>query len=76
MKRKFEYWKSIGLILVFLTLGGCGATSQPSKFYLLNSLSSSEKLVSNLPSGMAIGIGPIHIPEYVDRPQKIGRAHV
>jgi uncharacterized lipoprotein YmbA len=73
MKRKFEYWKSIGLILVFLTLGGCGATSQPSKFYLLNSLSSSEKLVSNLPSGMAIGIGPIHIPEYVDRPQIVTR---
>lgn len=73
MKRKFEYWKSIGLILVFMVLGGCGATTQPSKFYLLNSLSSSEKAVSNVSAGMAIGIGPIHIPEYVDRPQIVTR---
>ncbi len=73
MQRTCEYWKSIGLVLVFLTLGGCGATTQPSKFYLLNSLSSSEKAVSNVSAGMAIGIGPIHIPEYVDRPQIVTR---
>jgi len=73
VKIKFEYWKSTGLILVFLTLGGCGATTQPSKFYLLNSLASSEKAASNVPAGMAIGIGPIHIPEYVDRPQIVTR---
>ncbi len=73
MKRKFEYWKLIGVFLVFLPLAGCGATSQPSKFYLLNSFSSSENGIAKAPSGLAIGIGPINIPEYVDRPQIVTR---
>jgi len=73
MKKKVECWKSIGLILVLLALAGCGATSQPSKFYLLNALSSSGHAMTKVPVGLAIGIGPIDIPEYVDRPQIVTR---
>jgi len=66
-------WTVAPVLLVVLSLGGCGATSQPSKFYLLNSFSSSENGIAKAPSGLAIGIGPINIPEYVDRPQIVTR---
>jgi len=73
MKRKFAYWQAIALIVVFGFLGGCGATSQPSKFYVLNALSPSNQDIGKAPENLAIGIGPITIPEYVDRPQIVTR---
>lgn len=60
-------------LLCCLSLAGCGATSQPAKFYLLNSIPSTESAEAKVPSGLAIGIGPITIPEYVDRPQIVTR---
>ncbi|MDT7043114.1 PqiC family protein [Candidatus Nitronereus thalassa] len=73
MNKNFEYWKSIGVILVCLSLGGCTATSQPSKFYLLNSYSSTKQAIAKAPEGLAVGVGPLTIPEYVDRPQIVTR---
>lgn len=73
VKGKFESWKPGCSILACLLLGACSATTQPSKFYLLHSLSSSEKPVSTAPSGLAVGVGPVEIPEYVDRPQIVTR---
>lgn len=73
MKRIAEYGKSLCMVLVFSALAGCTATTQPSKFYLLNALSSSVKASSRTPAGLAIGVGPIDIPEYVDRPQIVTR---
>ena len=63
----------MGVILVFWALGGCTATSQPSKFYLLNSYSSTEPAIAKAPKALAIGIGPMTIPGYVDRPQIVTR---
>ncbi len=73
MLKPADRWTLITVLLVFLSLAGCGATSQPSKFYLLNSFSSSEKAIVKAPLGLTIGIGPIDIPEYVDRPQIVTR---
>lgn len=63
------------LALLLTILGGCGS-SAPTRFYLLNSLSGSEtgQLVSDSEDSMAIGIGPVKLPEYLDRTQIVTRA--
>ena len=73
MEKRFNDWIAIGLIGVFGILLGCNATSQPSKFYLLNSLSAAEQAMVKAHTELAIGIGPLDIPEYVDRPQIVTR---
>ncbi len=57
------------------TMMGCAAT-QPSKFYLLTPLPNSETAEQGLAvkDGVAIGIGPIDLPEYLNRPQIVTRA--
>ena len=58
---------------VLLGLEAC--TSTPSRFYLLNSLSTSEPMaVPAAPQGPVIGVGPITLPKYLDRPQIVTRA--
>jgi uncharacterized lipoprotein YmbA len=56
------------LFLSLIYLGGC-ASSKPSRFYVLSSLSSPgiEEQAEDL--DIAIGIGPVRLPEYLDRPQ-------
>jgi uncharacterized lipoprotein YmbA len=63
---------TLSLFLVILT--GCGS-SAPTRFYLLNSLSGPEtgQLVSDSKDSMVIGIGPVTIPEYLDRFQIVTR---
>ncbi|GAI83624.1 unnamed protein product [marine sediment metagenome] len=61
------------LFILFLTLiylGGCTST-KPSRFYVLSSLSSSgiEEQAEAEGLDIAIGIGPVKLPEYLDRPQ-------
>lgn len=69
----FEQWKKVTLVVYVCFLSGCGAVSEPSKFYLLNSLSPSDDAIVKVPLNLAIGIGPVDIPEYVDRPQIVTR---
>jgi uncharacterized lipoprotein YmbA len=60
--------------IIPLLAAGCG-TSAPSRFYTLNSLKSAEPLQP--PAGENIGtivrIGPVDIPDYLDRPQIVTR---
>ncbi|MDP9143957.1 MAG: PqiC family protein, partial [Actinomycetota bacterium] len=50
-------------------------TSMPSRFYILNSLSASETTTAMAAEqGPVIGVGPITIPKYLDRPQIVTRA--
>ena len=66
----------ISLACVFvLNILGCG-TSQPAHFYLLRALSpsSSSELSETKPSSLSLGLGPIHFPKYLDRPQIVTRA--
>jgi uncharacterized lipoprotein YmbA len=58
-------------------LGGClgGGTQQRAKFYVLNSVYSSKVDVETetAKNDWAIGVGPVELPEYVNRPQIVTR---
>jgi uncharacterized lipoprotein YmbA len=56
-----------------LMVGGCA--SQPSRFYLLSALPDAETaaLATSGEQGPTIGVGPVTLPGYLDRPQIITR---
>lgn len=65
--------KSFGVSIAcvgVLNFFGCG-TSQPSHFYLLRALSpaSASGLSDTKPSSRSLGLGPVTLPKYLDRPQ-------
>ena len=64
---------TLGAFLV--VLGGCAGTSPPSNFYVLSALpQSAAGTPSDKDEGkIAIGIGPVVLPEYLDRSQIITR---
>jgi uncharacterized lipoprotein YmbA len=67
----------VGLFLLFFTgcLGAKGP-SQQTKFYVLNSLYSLEKIetpVAKTPN-ITIGVGPVDLPKYINRPHIVTRA--
>ncbi len=62
------------LAVLALALSGCGET-KPSSFYLLSVLPAPEAPIGSTPSGqLALGIGPVSLPSYLDRPQLVTRA--
>ena len=72
-------YKIIFLAIVLLILTGClGAKgpTQSTKFYVLNSLYSLEKKetpVAKMPN-TTIGVGPVELPKYINRPHIVTRA--
>ena len=56
-----------------LMAGGCA--SQPSRFYLLSALANTETVSPGTSGqqGPTIGVGPVTLPRYVDRPQIVTR---
>jgi uncharacterized lipoprotein YmbA len=72
MKNRFSLgWAS--LLLVFL-LAGCSSTPA-TKFYRLNSLPAMQQENPRALPGedIAIGVGPVELPEFLDRPQIVTR---
>jgi uncharacterized protein len=62
----------VPLVASLLGLGACA--SAPSRFYLLNTLSTSETIKGpGAAQGPVIGVGPITLPKYLDRPQIVTR---
>src|SRR5262245_27955865 len=60
------------LVAGFLGLGAC--TSSPARFYLLTTQAVSETpLPPEVSHGPVIGVGPITLPKYLDRPQIVTR---
>jgi len=60
-----------------MILGGCiGGKSSPSKFYVLSALPHPEttKKVAAAEQGVAIGVGPVSLPPYLDRPEIVTRS--
>lgn len=57
----------------FVMLGGCA--SQPSRFYLLGALPEAETmpLAASGAQTPTIGVGPVSLPRYLDRPQIVTR---
>lgn len=68
--------KSVILTLapLLVVLGGCASTP-PTSFYVLNHLHSSkaEQQAAATEHGLAIGVGPVELPQYLHRPQIVTR---
>jgi uncharacterized lipoprotein YmbA len=62
-------WLGILGLLASLTVG-CG-TTKPSKFYLLTSQIDAKEAESREVPGPYLGVGPVEIPEYLNRPQMV-----
>jgi uncharacterized protein len=64
---------SFGLVVLTLLLNGCMRDSKPVQFYMLNADSGfgSTTRVLVVANAPLIGLGPIRIPEYLNRPQMI-----
>ena len=65
-----------GLLFIIGCLGFGEGTQTPTKFYVLHSLQSSPNEVQaivKLPD-VSIGVGPVRIPQYLERPQIVRRS--
>ncbi|RRS33027.1 MAG: hypothetical protein OI74_09615 [Gammaproteobacteria bacterium (ex Lamellibrachia satsuma)] len=62
-------------IASMLHLAGCASPSQPTRFYRLNAAvdlpAPAESAQARLPE---VGLGPVHLSSYLDRPQIVNRA--
>ncbi len=56
-----------------MSLSGCAAT-QDTRFYLLSSLPRTAAGSQMKKTELTLGIGPVNIPEYLDRPQIVTRS--
>ena len=72
-----HYFTRFSLLALFATsmaLCGCLGRSQPTRFYLLQpTLSLQTGKAVPAKEGLRIGVGPVEIPEYLDRPQIVTR---
>jgi uncharacterized protein len=68
----FRYCVGLGAVSFALGLSGCLSipNSQTPRFYALSAINETQAVnKNNIPAGMIIGVGPVKIPEYLDRPQ-------
>ncbi len=70
-------WFQLGVVTLsvyLMNLGGC-TTTPPTNFYVLTPLPSAESLglATVAAGGPSIGIGPVTLPQYLDRPQIVSR---
>jgi len=70
IKHVLYRYTMVTLSVLLLVLVGC-ASSPPTRFYTLNSMAASDAAHQGIFENreMAIGIGPIEISDYLDRPQ-------
>ncbi len=62
--------------LALLVLAGCAGSSKPSRFYMLSTIPEEGVASARGAEGrdIALGIGPVTLPPYLDRPQIVTRA--
>ena len=75
---RIGFLKTLTLVVAFtiLLLSGCGGSSQRVEFYTLNPLTDMQAS-ANSPAAnqkLSIGVGPVEIPEMLDRPQIVTRS--
>ncbi len=74
MRRRRARPGALGLAAVSLLLAACTPT-EPTLFYTLSSVIAAPGEASQAPSGdLAVGVGPVILPEYLNRPQIVTRA--
>ena len=67
--------RSLTCGLFALALAGCGSGTEPSSYYLLSAMPAPEApILSDVSDQLAVGVGPISLPAYLDRPQLVTRA--
>jgi uncharacterized lipoprotein YmbA len=66
----------IALCLLTMVLSGCFGTSQPSRFYTLSALRGPELMphATSTVQETVVAVGPLAIPDYLDRPEIVTRA--
>ncbi len=65
--------KPISLIIIVMAFAlGCSRTS-PTRFYVLSPMERSAINVVRISGKISVGVGPVSIPDYLDRPQIIVR---
>lgn len=63
-------WLTVSaMVPAVVVLGGCASTP-PSTFYTLSALPTDEQIPAD---GLAIGLGPVSLPVFLDRPQIVSR---
>ena len=68
----YNFLKYVTSILFIIFISGCAKNSKPIEYYMLDAsvgLSSNESIEND--SGPLIGLGPIRLPEYLDRFQMV-----
>ncbi|RDH88369.1 MAG: hypothetical protein DIZ78_00030 [endosymbiont of Escarpia spicata] len=74
MKPLWKYAVALLTIASILHLTGCASPSQPTRFYRLNAAvdlpATAETAQVRLPE---VGLGPVHLSSYLDRPQIVNR---
>src|SRR5215470_10390464 len=73
MHRLLPVWVLAMLGVVLLGLHGC-ASSPPTRFYVLPSLTGAETAPPAAQRELTIGVGPVTLHPYLDRPQIVTRA--
>jgi len=77
MKRFGKTACAIRLMPVLLVLGGCTVLAprpDPSRFFILTPLATAESAQRDADAkGVSLGLGPISLPAYLDRPQMMTR---
>ncbi len=64
------------VLLVLTLLAGCAGSTKPSRFYMLSTIpeEGSETVRGVEGQDIALGIGPVTLPPYLDRPQIVTRS--
>ncbi len=77
MKRDNSYSIAALVFLAGCLLAASGCSSKSTKFYVLTALAKPETSLSRFPDGdLSIGIGPVVLPDYVNRPQIVTKSNV
>ena len=75
---RIGFLKTVTIVAIFTTLllTGCGSNSPKVAYYTLNPLAGmqSEVKPSATDQKLSIGVGPVEIPEILDRPQIVTRS--
>lgn len=65
-------WALIAFNACVLLLTSCGG-SPVTRFYVLSNLPLSPQSANNISRDIAVGVGPMELPDYLDRPQIVTR---